>query len=128
MKELKKEEAIFFAARPEALALYLPLREALLREAPGAEIQVKKTQISFKDRYLFAAVSFTPVRPAARRPKNWLTLTLGLWYRPDSPRADAASEPWPGRWTVHFLLGDAAEIDEELRGWIAQAALFAREK
>ena len=125
---MTEEEKMFFAPRPEALPIYEALRPVLLSAAEKAEIRTAKTQISFKDRYLYAAVSFTPVRRKAERPPVWLTLSLGLWYRPDSPRVAAAAEPYPGRWTVHFLLGSAAEADEELRELIGQAAFFAREK
>ena len=125
---MQADEMLFFDAHREGLLLYLRLREEILESLPDARIEVKKTQISFKNRHLFAAVSFLPVRRAADRPKPCITLTLGLPARLDSPRVDAALEPYPGRWTHHITLGDPREIDEELMGWIRDAAAFSNAK
>ncbi len=74
-------ELLFFDSKPDALALYEAFREAVLEKVPDARIEVKKTQISFFDRRMFAAVSFAPVRKAKDRPKPFLTITFGLAYR-----------------------------------------------
>ena len=42
-----------------------------------------------------------------------MTVTFGLGYRKDSPRIDVATQPYPGRWTHHVMVGSAEEIDEE---------------
>ena len=128
MTEFSPEELFFFNDHPQALALYRPLRGALLRAAPEVRIEVKKTQISFFARRMFAAASFLPVRRAKDRPKTYLTLTLGLPFRIESPRIDAVSEPYPGRWTHHLLLSRTEEFDEELLRWIDRAAEFASQK
>ena len=125
MNRLSDEEILFFAAKPETLPLYEGLREAILGTVEGAEIEVKKTQVSFRKRHLFAAVSFTPVRRVKERPPVFLTLTLGLSDPLPSPRVDAAVEVYPKRWTHHITLSRVDEIDEELLGWIAEAALLA---
>ena len=46
----------------------------------------------------------------------------------DSPRIDVATEPYPNRWTHHVMVGSVDEIDEELMGWIEDAADFAANK
>ena len=92
-------ELLFFDSKPDALALYEAFREAVLAKVPDARIEVKKTQISFFDRRMFAAVSFAPVRKAKDRPKSFLTITFGLAYRKESDRIDAAVEAYPNRWT-----------------------------
>ena len=46
----------------------------------------------------------------------------------ESPRIDAAVEPYPNRWTHHVLVQGMEEIDEELMGWVKEAALFAAGK
>ncbi len=122
---LSADELLFFNARPEALPLYGVFRAAVIRTVPGARIEVKKTQISFFSRCMFAAVSFTPVRKAKDRPNPFLTVTFGLPFRQDSPRIDAAVEPYPRRWTHHVMIGDPQEIDSELLSWIEEAAAFA---
>lgn len=126
--EITLDELSFFDARPAALPLYEALRAAVLAERPGCRIEVKKTQLSFFTRYLFAAVSFAPVRKAKARPAPFLTVTFGLPYRLASSRIDAAVEPYPNRWTHHVTLGSAGEIDEELLGWLREAAAFADRK
>ena len=86
------DELLFFDAHQDALPLYEAFREAVLGKVPDARIEVKKTQISFFDRRMFAAVSFAPVRKAKERPKPFLTITFGLAYRKESGRIDVAVE------------------------------------
>ena len=127
MEAIHSEELLFFQGREDALPLYLRLRE-LLENCEPLEIQVKKTQISLIRRRLFGAVSFTPVRRAKDRPTVWLTLTIGLGRRLESPRIDAAVEPYLGRWTHHLMIGSAGELDDEILDWLREAANFAESK
>ena len=122
------DELLFFDAHQDALPLYEAFREAVLGKVPDARIEVKKTQISFFDRRMFAAVSFTPVRKAKERPKPFLTITFGLAYRKESDRIDVAVEAYPNRWTHHVMIGSAEEVDEELVSWIIEADEFAKNK
>ncbi len=126
--EMTIDELLFFDADPAALPMYALLREKLLAAVPDVRIEVKRTQISLKDRYLFAAVSFTPVRRKRERPPHFLTVTLLLPERLESPRVAAAFEPWPRRWTHHIMVGGPEEIDAELLGWLREAAAFAAVK
>ena len=119
-------ELLFFDSKPDALALYEAFREAVLGKVSDARIEVKKTQISFFDRRMFAAVSFVPVRKAKDRPKPFLTITFGLSYRKESDRIDVAVEAYPNRWTHHVMIGSVEEVDEELLSWIVEAAEFAQ--
>lgn len=128
MEPIRLEETLFFEGKPNALPLYISLREQILTHCPPADIQVKKTQISFVNRHLFAAVSFTPVRKAKDRPDPYITVTFGLSRRADSPRIDAAVEAYPNRWTHHVMLGTADEIDGELLSWLKEAADFSNSK
>ena len=121
-------ELLFFDAHQDALPLYEAFREAVLGKMPDARIEVKKTQISFFDRRMFAAVSFAPVRKAKERPKPFLTITFGLPYRKESDRIDVAVEAYPHRWTHHVMIGSAEEVDEELVSWIIEADEFAKNK
>lgn len=122
------DEMLFFDSHSAALPLYEALRERILAEIPDVRIEVKKTQISFFTRHMFAAVSFAPVRKAKERPNPFLTVTFGLRYRADSRRIDAAVSPYPSRWTHHVMIGSAEEADEELMGWIREAAVAASGK
>ena len=127
-RPITADELLFFDAKPSALPLYEAFRAGLCERIPDARIEVKKTQISFFKRYMFAAVSFTPVRKAKDRPDPFLTVTFGLPYRKESTRIDAAVEAYPNRWTHHVMIGGAAEIDEEMLSWIEEAAAFADRK
>ena len=92
------------------------------------KVKVQKTQIAFSNRHNFAFVSFLPVRKAKERPEVYIVVTFGLGYRARSPRIDAAVEPYPGRWTHHVLLSGTGEVDDELIGWVKEAAAFSAGK
>lgn len=125
---MNPEILFFFRDHTGALSIYERLEAQILEQVPDVRIKVSKTQISFSNRYGFAYVSFLPVRRAKDRPKQFLTVTFGLFCRIDSPRIDAASEPYPNRWTHHVTVSAPEEIDEELMGWIQAAAAFSRAK
>ena len=125
---LTPDELFFFNEHRNALTLYVPLRAQLLAAGESVRVEVKKTQISFFTRRMFACVSFLPVRRTKERPQTFVTLTLGLSARLDSPRVDASSQPRPGRWTHHVMIGSGKEINEELMGWIREAAAFSSRK
>ena len=118
----------FFNDHTDALPLYERLEALILEHIPDVNIKVFKTQISFSNKRGFAFVSFTPCRKTKDRPSIWMTVTFGLNYRMDSPRIDVATEPYPNRWTHHVMVGSEEEIDEELMGWICEAAEFSASK
>ena len=60
--------------------------------------------------------------------ENFIILTLGLPYRLGSPRAVAVSEPYPGRWTTHFVVSSPDEIDAQMLSWITEAHDYALTK
>ena len=118
----------FFGEHMEALPMYERLENAILTRIPDVKIKVAKTQITFANKRGFAFVSFNPCWRAKDRPAVWMTVTFGLGCRKGSSRIDVATEPYPGRWTHHVMVGSAEEIDEELLGWIQEAAEFANVK
>ena len=118
----------FFNDHVDALPLYERLEGLILEQILDVKIKVSKTQIGFSNKRGFAFVSFNPCRKAEDRPDVWMTVTFGLSYRKDSPRIDVATEPYPNRWTHHVMVGNVAEIDGELMGWIREAAEFSASK
>lgn len=118
----------FFNEHPQAIPLYEAFEARLLSELEGVVIRPQKSQITLKNRRVFGAVSFLPARKAKDRPDPYITVTLGLNRREDSPRIDQASEPYPGRWTHHIVIGSAEEIDDELMAWVKEAYDFAASK
>ncbi len=119
---------LFFEKSPAAFALYEVFARKLLAMFPEARVRVQKTQITFSNRHGFACVSQLRVRRRAELPDPYIVVTLGLPAPLDSPRAAAQTEPYPGRWTAHIVLGAPGEIDDELLGWVHQAYEFAQWK
>ena len=118
----------FFGERMDALPMYERLEEAILTRIPDVKIKVAKTRITIANKRGFAFVSFNPCRKAKDRPAVWMTISFGLGYRKEYPRIDVATQPYPGRWTHHVMVGSVDEIDEELLGWIQEAAEFSASK
>jgi len=118
----------FFNDHMNALPMYERLEALITENIPDTKIKVSKTQISFSNKRGFAFVSFNPCRKAKDRPEVWMTVTFGLSYQKSSNRIDAATEPYPNRWTHHVMVGGVDEIDEELMGWIMEAAAFSLSK
>lgn len=122
------DELFFFNEKPAVLPLYEAFAQRLLAEIDNVTIKVQKTQISFSNRHNFMFVSFLPARKAKGRSKTYITVTFGLQYKKESPRIDAASEPYPNRWTHHVLISSVEELDDELMGWLKEAADFSAGK
>ena len=125
---MRDDILLFFSQHMEALPLYEKLEEQILTEFQDVKVKVAKTQISFSNKRGFAFVSFNPCRRAKERPAVWMTVSFGLGYRKEAERIDVATEPYPGRWTHHVMVGSTAEIDDELLGWIKEAAEFSASK
>ena len=122
------ETLLFFETHPEALPLYEAFESTLYALLPDIGKRVQKTQITFYKRYVFACASFARVKRKADLPDPYLVITLGLPYSLISDRIAAKSEPYPGRWTTHFVIGSPEEIDEEMITWIREAFLFSETK
>ena len=89
---------------------------------------MQKSQISYYNRHLYACVSFLKVKKKAELPEDYFVLTLGLSAPLESDWVAAKTEPYPGRWTTHFVISSPSDLDEELFDWIEQAYQFAQAK
>ena len=119
---------LFFDQHSAALPIYENFEKRLYQLFPETLKRVQKTQITFSNKHVFACVSFLRVRKKAELPDPYFVITLGLPYPLDSQRAAAKVEPYPGRWTTHIVIGDAAEVDDELFSWVQQAYYFSAVK
>ena len=117
----------FFDGHPLELGLYEALFARMEAAFPQAAVKVQKSQISFYERHLFAAVSL-PLRRKKTWPEHCLVVTVGLNRRLDAPWVAVAVEPYPGRWTHHILLTAPEEIDDALMCWLEEARAFAVSK
>lgn len=119
---------LFFEQQLEVLPLYEAFADAVIRQYPDTKVKVQKSQISFSNRYMFACVSFARVKKKKELPDPYLVVTLGMSYPLESSRVAVKTEPYPGRWTTHIVLGDEKEVDGELLKWVAEAYDFANTK
>lgn len=121
------DELLFFDKMPAMLPVYARLREQLAAAYPDLGLRVGKSQISFRNRYGFAAASL-PWRRVKGWPAEYLLVSFGLARRLDDPRIAQAVEPYPNRWTHHVLVQTPEEVDETLLRWIDEAYWFAQSK
>lgn len=120
------QDTLFFFDRHQAVyPLYECFQEKLLARLPESRIKVQKSQISYCNRHLYACVSFLKVKKKSELPEDYFVLTLGLSAPLEADRVAAKTEPYPGRWTTHFVISSPSDLDEELFDWIEQAYQFA---
>lgn len=117
----------FFSGKPLEMELYNTLFRRMEEIFSDASVKVQKSQISFYGRHLFSAVSL-PLRRKKNWPEHCIVVTIGLSHPLESPRTAVSMEPYPGRWTHHVLISEAAQIDEELLEWLKEAWVFAESK
>ena len=128
MREPDLDTLMFFSRHPDALPLYEEFEELLFDSFPAVRKRVQKTQIAFSDRHAFACISFARVKRKAELPKGYMVITLSLPAPLDSERVAVKTEPYPGRWTHHFIVSRPEELDEEMVSWIREAYDFADAK
>ena len=128
MRELDADALMFFDQHMDILPLYQAFEELLFDSFPVVNKRVQKTQITFYNRHVFACVSFARVKRKAELPMRYMVITLGLPAPLDSERVAVKTEPYPGRWTHHFVVSTAEELDEEMLSWIKTAYTFADAK
>lgn len=119
---------MFFDKHQSALPIYEAFREKLYLKYPETQMRVQKTQITFSNKHVFACISLARVKKKAELPDPYLVITLGLPVPIESERAAVKTEPYPGRWTNHIVVGSPKELDAELFSWVRQAYVFARDK
>lgn len=121
------DEIAFFNRMPQMLPLYAALREKLERAYPDMDVRVARTQISFRNRHVFAMASL-PWRKVKGWPEAYLLVSFGLPCRKESPRIAQAVEAYPNRWTHHVLVVAEDEIDDTLMSWLDEAFWFSAAK
>ena len=111
----------FFEKQPEVKPIFEALAKRILEIYPDTLIKVQKSQISFCGRKPFCW-AWLPIRGGIKgRPEQYLIVSFGLNRENIHPRLVGTTEPYPGRWTHHVIVGGSDEIDSELMDWIGQA-------
>ena len=118
----------FFESMPGALPLYEAFVDMLGRGVGAYTKTVQKTQITFRNRHVFACVSKMRLKAAPERPKAYIVLTFGLGRRVEDPRIAASTEPYPNRWTHHVVVTSPGDMDAKLLAWVREAYTFALQK
>ncbi|MCP9619656.1 hypothetical protein FOH10_09265 [Nocardia otitidiscaviarum] len=91
---------------------------AAIAAAGAAEMRISKSQIGFRRGRAFAQV-WRPGRYV--RSDVPAVLTIELPYRMDSPRFKEVAHPATAHWTHHLELREPDQVDDEVRGWLAEA-------
>lgn len=125
---MNEDILFFFDKMPEAVPLYEALEKRILSEIDKVSIRVQKTQITFTNPKVFGCVSQLRVRRKSEMPEVYIVVTFGLGYRRESPRIAVSTEAHPNRWTHHVVVSQLEEIDDELIGWMKEAAEFSASK
>ncbi len=128
MYQAGPDEWMFFDRQPAALPLYEAFAGELFERFPDTSLRVQKSQITFSNRHVYACVSFARVKRKSELPDPYVVVTLGLSYPLDSARVAVRTQPYPGRWTTHFVIGSVAELDDAFFAWVEQAYGFAQNK
>lgn len=116
----------FFEKQPATFPLYQLFAQELLARFPETNIRVQKTQITFFCRHVYACVSFLRVKKKSALPGPYFVVTLGLPYPLACERVAAQTQPYPGRWTVHFVVSSPKDLDEEFFEFVEQAYIFSQ--
>jgi hypothetical protein len=114
--------AAFFAGHPMARSVFDRV-EAVVAGAGGCTVRVSTSQVAFRRRRGFAYL-WLPGRYLTR-PSAQVVLTVALGRRDSSPRWKEVVHPARAHWMHHLEVHDPAEIDEEVAGWLREAAARA---
>ena len=122
---------VFFAEELGALTLFQALNERILEECgeyATVRREIQKTQVSYYNARMFACISLLRIKRKAEMPHPYITVTFGLGEPCRHPRIGVVTEAAPNRWTHHVLVNSVDEIDDQLMGWLKQAARFSNDK
>lgn len=106
-----------FAGSPAGLALYRVVADTVAAIG-AADVRATKSQVAFRRRRGFAFVW---------RPGQYVTsdvpavLSIALPREIVSSRFKQVAHPSPSVWMHHLELTDPGQVDDEVRGWLAEA-------
>jgi Domain of unknown function (DUF5655) len=86
----------------------------------GVELRTTKSQVAFRRRRGFAYL-WLPGRYLTR-PGADVVLSVVLGRRDGSPRWKEVAHPAPSHWIHHLEVHRAAEIDDQVTGWLREAS------
>lgn len=109
----------FFAGHPFARSVFD--RVAAIVEAQGrCEVRVSKSQVALRRERGFAYL-WLPGQ-YLRNPGSDVVLSIALGREVGSPRFKEVVHPAPGQWMHHLEIHDLDDLDDEVVGWLGEAA------
>ncbi len=112
----------FFGDQATSRQLFNALLD-MVNDIGPTEQRVTKSQIAFRLKRPFAWV-WMPGRYLRGRIAP-LVLTISFPKRDPSPRWKEIVEPTPGRFMHHLEVYSVADLDQQVRGWLAEAMAVA---
>jgi hypothetical protein len=126
MKRSDQEIKEFFKGRPGSLKLFNALRK-IIEKNGSPDIEIKKTQISFGEKYKYAWI-WLPQAWIKKRPEDSITLTILTGKKIDSDRIEESVQPKKGFWTHHIVIEKSKDIDEAIETLINESHQFYLER
>jgi hypothetical protein len=114
------EVAEFFAGSPVGQQVFDRVTGVLAGGVVPYEVRVSTSQVALRRTRGFAYL-WRPGR-YLRHPGADVVLSIVLGRRDDSPRWKEVVHPAPKHWMHHMEVHDPAEIDDEVAGWLREAA------
>jgi hypothetical protein len=109
----------FFAGSPLGRAVFDRVA-GLLGADGGCAVTVSKSQVAFRRRRAFAWL-WLPGRWLTR-PAADVVLSVSLGRHDPSPRFKEVVHPARAHWMHHLEVTDLADVDDEVAGWLREAA------
>ena len=109
----------FFAGHDAARAGYDRVCTMLTAIGPFG-VRITKSQVAFRRRRGFAWL-WRPGQYLAR-PGAEVVLSIALGRRDSSPRFKEVAHPAPRQWMHHLEVHRTGELDDEVAGWLREAA------
>lgn len=109
----------FFAGHADALAAFRQVCAIVERHAPF-EVRISKSQVAFRRKRGFAYL-WLPGK-YLRNPTADVVLSIALDRLDESPRFKEVAHPTPAHWMHHLELQSPSDLDDEVAGWLQEAA------
>lgn len=116
------DPAEFFADSPLGLAVLERVR-SITESFASVDLRVSRSQVTFRRKRGFAYLW----RPGMylEHPGAEVVLSIALARHVESARWKQVVEPSPGRWMHHLEIRAVQDIDDEVSGWLREAAVGA---
>jgi Domain of unknown function (DUF5655) len=105
-----------FAGHPFALAVVERIQD-IVASIGEATIRTTKSQVAFRRRRGFAYLW----PPVIGNPGVEVVLSIALGRHDPSPRFKQVAHPAPRIWMHHMEIRDLAQLDDEVKTWLAEA-------